>query len=273
MPIARHKKPKGIAVRGDLSLTRDGQNFLGGSRIALLESIAIERSITKAAKRVGLSYKGAWDAVDAMNNISPQPLVVRTTGGVRGGGTMLTDYGREVVQLYRQLESGQRRVLSGLEKQMHDVERLSGLVQAISLRTSARNQYGGTIRRLRKGAVNAEVVLDLGDDMEIVASITNEAVADLELAKGKAAYALIKSSFVLLTTTKNMRISARNQLQGKVSEVVRGSVNSEVKLALAGARTLTAIVTNESVTNLGLKKGVGCTALIKASHVLIAVNG
>jgi molybdate transport system regulatory protein len=69
-----------------------------------------------------------------------------------------------------------------------------------------------------------------------------------------------------------IRVSARNKLAGTVSAIVKGAVNSEVKLSLPGERTLAAIVTNASVKELKLKKGASCCALIKSSHVLLAVN-
>ncbi len=78
---------------------------------------------------------------------------------------------------------------------------------------------------------------------------------------------------MLLSPDENVRVSARNQLRGTVSKVAKGKVNAEVRLQLAGGRTLAAIVTNESIDyELGIVAGAACNALIKASHVLIAVN-
>lgn len=139
------------------------------------------------------------------------------------------------------------------------------------MKTSARNLYWGKVKSVRKGAVNADVVLDLGDGLEIFANITNEAVNELQLHPGGKAAAVIKASFVLLTPEPRLRISARNRLAGVVSQVIPGSVNTEIKLKLPGDRTLTAIVTNEGWADLALTLGSTCTALIKASHVLLAV--
>jgi molybdate transport system regulatory protein len=265
-------KSKALAVSGGLWLDRRGRSFLGGRRIELLEAIEQHGSITQAAKAVGLSYKGAWDAVDAVNNMAEKPLVLRAAGGQHGGGSHLTDYGRHVVQLYRQLESGHQRVLTKMQQEIHDPERLNNLLRVLTLKTSARNQLRGTIKSVRKGAVNADVVLELGDGLEIFANITNEAVEDLALKRGREAIALIKSSFVLLSPDPNVRVSARNRLAGTVTSITRGSVNSEVKLSLAGGRTLAAIVTNEGIKELGLEENGRCCAIIKASHVLVAVN-
>ena len=138
---------------------------------------------------------------------------------------------------------------------------------------SARNQFPGLVKAVQKGAVNSDVILDIGDGLQIFANITNDAVADLRLAPGRSAVALIKSSFVILTSDSNTRTSARNRLTGVISDIIPGSVNSEVKLRLAGNRTLTAIVTLDALKEMGLVKGGSCTALIKASHVLVAVDG
>ncbi|WP_147075137.1 winged helix-turn-helix domain-containing protein, partial [Sulfuriferula plumbiphila] len=60
----------------------------GKGRIELLEAIAGTGLIAAAAKAVGLSYKGAWQAVEEMNNLSREPLVERVAGGRHGGGTV-----------------------------------------------------------------------------------------------------------------------------------------------------------------------------------------
>ncbi|WP_252977268.1 winged helix-turn-helix domain-containing protein [Pseudomonas oryzihabitans] len=63
-----------------LSLESSVGAELTQTRIRLLEAIAATGSISQAAKRVPLSYKAAWDAVDQINNLSAQPLVARSTG-------------------------------------------------------------------------------------------------------------------------------------------------------------------------------------------------
>lgn len=265
-------KSKPLSIEGGLTLAHKGQPLLAGNRIALLEAIEQKGSITQAAKHVGLSYKGAWDAIDAMNNLSDQPLVTRATGGQHGGGSYLTEHGRQAVALYRTLEAAQQKLLASLQTHVHDVERLNQLLRTIAMKTSARNQLSGVITKVRKGAVNADVVLDLGHGVEVFANITKESVEELGLKRGREAVALIKSSFVLLTTETNLRISARNRFQGTVSDVIAGAVNCEIKLELPGGRTLVAIITKDAQKELKLAVGMPCCALVKSSHVLIAVN-
>jgi molybdopterin-binding protein len=71
---------------------------------------------------------------------------------------------------------------------------------------------------------------------------------------------------------KNMKLSARNLLKGKVVKVLKGAVNSEVTIELSGGEKLVSIITNASVASLGLKKGVAAYAVIKASSIMIAVD-
>ncbi len=71
---------------------------------------------------------------------------------------------------------------------------------------------------------------------------------------------------------KNMKISARNMLKGKVKRIIPGSVNSEITIELPGGQEITSIITKKSVENLGLAVGVPAYAVIKSSEVMIAVD-
>ena len=69
-----------------------------------------------------------------------------------------------------------------------------------------------------------------------------------------------------------MKISARNTLKGRVKRIEPGAVNSEVTIALSGGEEIVSIITNKSVTDLGLTKGKDAYAVIKASSVMVAVD-
>jgi molybdate transport system regulatory protein len=66
-----------------------------------------------------------------------------------------------------------------------------------------------------------------------------------------------------------MKISARNILAGTVSHVLKGAVNSEVEVSLAGGEKIVAVITNASVEFLGLTEGVVACAIVKANEVII----
>jgi len=86
------------------------------------------------------------------------------------------------------------------------------------MRISARNVLPGTVMAITKGAVNAEVVLSLRGSESIVAVITNASVDTLGLQRGSDAFAIIKSSDVMVGKgLESARLSARNVLSGKIA--------------------------------------------------------
>lgn len=261
-------------LRSKIEVDTELGTFLGDTRIRLLEAIERHGSISQAAKAVPLSYKAAWDAVDAMNNLSDQPLVVRSTGGKHGGGTQLTDYGRKVIALYRALEAEYQAALDRLtatmkDGQTTDLQQFRQLLKRMSMKTSARNQFSGRIVGLRQGDVDFEVRLQIDDDNEIASVITGDSADALGLQIGMEINALVKSSSVLLINDPNIRTTARNHLWGEVTRIHEGPVNSEVTLAMPSGKSVCAVVTHDSIERLGLVVGGRACAIFKASSVIL----
>ena len=140
------------------------------------------------------------------------------------------------------------------------------------MRTSARNALRGEIAGIKRGAVSAEVTLRLAGGLEIVAVVTLHSVEELGLAVGAPAIALIKSSFFVLAKGENLRTSARNQIPGILASREDGAVNSEIRLDIGSGKSLAATVTLESAEALELAVGDAITALIKAPHVILAIE-
>jgi molybdate transport system regulatory protein len=269
-------------LRSRLEVETEFGSFLGDTRIQLLEAIDRHGSITRAAKAVPLSYKAAWDAIDAMNNLAAQPLVVRSTGGRHGGGTQLTEQGRKTIALYRALEAHYQQALEHLATELNDgqagdIGEFRQLLRRLSMKTSARNQFAGRVVGLRDGPFDCEVRIGLDNDgagegaCEIVAVITRESAETMALAIGMEVSALVKSSSVLLLTDRRLQTSARNQLWGEITRLHDGPVNSEVTLALPGGRSVCAVVTRDSVANLDLSVGSEACAVFKASAVILCL--
>ncbi|MFZ2392497.1 winged helix-turn-helix domain-containing protein [Rhodoferax sp.] len=105
-------------LSGKLLIDTGMGSFLGDKRIRLLEAIDKTGSISQAAKAVPFSYKAAWDAVDDMNNVAPEPLVNRSTGGRNGGGTELTAFARRLTAFYRALEQASQLALERLTRNL-----------------------------------------------------------------------------------------------------------------------------------------------------------
>lgn len=95
----------GHAAGGALSLRIDlPRGRIGPGKIELLEAIDREGSISAAARTLGMSYRRAWDLVDALNGLVGASVIAASAGGRRGGGATLTDAGRRLVADYRAIE-------------------------------------------------------------------------------------------------------------------------------------------------------------------------
>jgi len=258
-----------VEISSNLTLELLDKPFLLEKRIDLLFAIKKCGSISKAAKEVPMSYKKAWEAVDAMNNLSPTAIVDSETGGKGGGGTILTPYGENLLKTYLLLKEEQKSFLNRL-KEMTDID--TGTLKTIgrlAMQISARNQIRGTIELIQEGRVNAEVYIKLKSGYTLVSNITKGSVVNLNLKIDDEVTAFFKSSTVLLTTDLSLNISARNKLQGKIESINEGDINSEVIIDIGNADKIASIVTSNSIKNLNLKTGIEVSAIIKASDIMI----
>jgi molybdate transport system regulatory protein len=240
---------------------------------ALLEALDGTGSINKAARTAGLSYKGAWLLLETACNLATEPLLETATGGAGGGGTRLTEAARGLLAAWRTLQTEQREFLRLQEARLAQLPALSGLLRRMSMKTTARNQFAGTVKSVELGPVSATVTIALKNGDDIAATMTATAAQRLKLKKGKEALALIKASaIVLVTDFAGWQLSARNQFAGTVSRIERGAVSSLVILTLPGGATISASVTNEGVQALDLKVGAAATAVFKAYSVMVAAQ-
>lgn len=263
---------RGLQLQGTLWLEVGGENLAGPGRIELLARIAECGSISAAARAIGMSYKAAWDAIDSMNNLAGRPLVERLTGGRGGGGTRLTRRGEQLVRNFRLIESEHRRFVEQLGRQSEGIADDYLLLRRMSLQTSARNTFQGTVVGLTRGAVNDEVELEVVGGHRLVASVTHVSCESLGLRIGGEAFALVKaSSIILLSDGDDVRLSARNRLAGRIARLSAGAVNTEVVLELPNGGAIAAIVTHAGAKSLGLVEGGAATAIFKASSVIIGV--
>ena len=256
-------------LSGSLILRRGALARVGLERIALLESVGELGAISAAAKRLGLSYKGAWDGVQALNNLFDAPLIVAAAGGKAGGAARVTARGQAVIKAFREVEREIGSALSRLEAGLAAPDQdLGDLFWSLGLRTSARNALRGTIARIDDDAVTARITLALGDGVEIVSVITRRSRDELELAVGKPAIALIKSSFVILADVGSVH-GGVNGLAGIVADREDGVAASEVTLTLAAGKTLVATVPAGGTVP---EVGDAVVAVVEPSNIILAVE-
>jgi molybdate transport system regulatory protein len=259
-------------IEAILTLKGDGGAPVGRDRIALLEAVAEHGSITKAAQAVGLSYKAAWDALNAVNKLMPRPVVVAQTGGKQGGGATVTEDGLALVTAFRLLEDRFARAAKLFADSTAPVDPMT-LIRSLGMKTSARNQFRCEVVEVRAGALSAEVILRLTDATTLAAVVTSESIAHLGIKPGLGVVALIKAPFVMLATGEECpKVSARNRIPGLVAKREDGPVNSEITLDIGGGQFIHAVVTRDGADELELVPGCRAWALIKAPHVILAVE-
>ncbi len=255
-----------MKLEGRFWITRNGRNLAGQGRIELLARIADSGSISQAAKTMGMSYKAAWDAVDAMNNAAGEPLVERAVGGKGGGGTRLTSAGQELIQSFRRYWAEHQRFLDRLGA----TPQLAGLLQLterLSLHSSARNQLIGRVLAIHPRGLNDLVVFELDGGQVLQAIITRSSTQRLGLRMGVELCALIKASWVHLTPVEEN--PAENRLLGRLSELRCFECYCEALVELSGGGQLVCGLPEVQVVSQGLESGQSVQLLVDAEQIIL----
>jgi molybdate transport system regulatory protein len=236
----------------------------------VLEAVAEHGSIARAAKATGFSYKGAWDAVTAINNLLPSPAFVLKAGGRSGGGAEVTEEGRRLIDAFHRLEERLTRISSAIA--LDGIEGLDDfLLWTVGFKISARNVFQAEVVKVEAGPVDVDVALRLSDQIPLHAIVTNEAAEELDLKPGRRALALVKSSFVELSRVEAPPLHQRNRLVGRISRRIDGVRRSEFVLDIGGGKSLTAVISNSQADALGLSEGEEAAAQFSPENVILAI--
>jgi molybdate transport system regulatory protein len=88
-----------------LRILGGGQPAMGPGKARLVGLIAESGSISAAARKMGMSYRRAWQLVEALNKSFDEPVVLTAVGGKRGGGAVVTDFGKRLVAHFHGMEA------------------------------------------------------------------------------------------------------------------------------------------------------------------------
>ena len=234
---------------------------------ALLQAIDNTGSINRAARTAGYSYKGAWLALVAAGNVAHAPLLASAARGTR-----LTPAAQALIQAWQQLQAAHDDFLRTQEAWLDQLPALAGTLRRMAMKTTARNQFAGTVSALLRTPASTLVTLQLRGGTALNALLCGEDAEQLKLKKGSAVVALVKASAVVLVSDfAGFVLPAQNQLAGTLSRIERGAVSSLIGLTLPGGQVLTASVTNDAVSALALAVGQPASAVFTASAVMLAV--
>ncbi len=256
-----------MELSSTLSLEMFGEPFLLEKRIRLLHAIREHGSISKAAKAVPMSYKSAWEAVDAMNALSPEPIVYRETGGKDGGGTTVTAYGERLLETYAVLKEEHHRFLERLS-QVTDLK--TGTFKTIGrlgMQISARNQIQAEVKEVESEEVNVKIRLALKSGQMLYSIITKEAVEDLHIEVGQTVTAICKSSNVVPLSKPDEAFD--NRLKGRVVQLKKDSINVKTVVDIGNHDRVVSVMPLEALDAMGLEEGNDVLLGIEAKNIML----
>jgi len=169
-------------------LEHEGKPILGKGGAQILQAIKEEKSISKAAKKIGMSYRYVWNYLAKTEKILQKPIVDTYKGGkTGGGGARLTELGEKLLKEYKRVEDYVGDVLGDEE-----------YWEAVGLKISARNRLKGIVKDVEKGDIVAKVKIEVRTPVTITAIISNEAVEELDIKNGDNVEAVIKATEVMV---------------------------------------------------------------------------
>jgi molybdate transport system regulatory protein len=173
---------------GKIWIEYQGRPILGKGGAEILREIEAEQSLSKAAKKLGMSYRYLWNYLQKIQNALKENVVETYKGGkTGGGGAKLTEVGRELFEEYTRLEGYLIEFLSHPDGS-----------EVVRLKLSARNQFKGKIVAVEKGVITAKVRVEIKVPSIVTAVITKDAVEDLDLKVGDEVTAIVKSTEILI---------------------------------------------------------------------------
>jgi molybdate transport system regulatory protein len=175
-----------------LWLEYKGEPLIGKGGAKILETIKEVESISKAAKKAGMSYRYVWNYLAKLEKRLGEPVVNTFKGGSKGGGgATLTELGTKLLSEYQRAEGYMSEVM-GEETDWED----------IGLKISARNRLKGTVQKVDKGIITAKVKIKIEAPVVVTAIISKEAVEELGVKTGDTIEAVIKATEVMVAKEK-----------------------------------------------------------------------
>lgn len=249
-------------IDGNIWINKDNRGFIGKGRVELLQNIQIYGSISKAAKQMKMSYKAAWDSVDIMNKLSNKPLVTKVTGGVGGGGTVITAYAKELIRAYKEVSSLYQNYFETLGNSFNSNLLDDTFEEPVFCRLT------GVIHDKLNINDNYEITIKMKSNQLLTAIESKKFVIERALEIGDEITFLIETNTIVLTKNQNTN-SARNILEGEVLKITDDGINSTIKMNCGLEDILYAKITSSSCQKLNIEVGNTIFASFKAYSINI----
>ncbi len=191
-------------------IEREGQAVLGAGRAELLAAIESERSITKAAKMVGMSYRRAWTMIQEVNKAAGEPLVEAAVGGKQGGGARLTPKGRAAVEVYDAVRQSLTESAASALGRSLQIDPKSAFCIHLAAAISLQEAIGQVLAEfaLREPTVRVRAIF--GASNELADQLLAGSPGDILISADPAEFDRLEAAHLLVP--KSQRTIARNGL-------------------------------------------------------------
>jgi molybdate transport system regulatory protein len=180
-----HKKHKPLCK---IWIEYKGKPLIGKGGAQILEQIGKVESISKAAEKLGMSYRYVWSYLQKIEKTIGEPIIETHRGGKSGGGgAKLTKLGKSLLEEYRRIEGYLGEVLFDEE-----------YWEAVGLKISARNRLKGKVIAVEKEALTAKIKVEISVPTLVTALISREATEELDIKVGDEVEAVIKATEVMI---------------------------------------------------------------------------
>lgn len=166
----------------------NGKPVLGRGGAEILEQVEGQKSISRAARKLGMSYRFVWNYLQEIEKSAGEPIIETFRGGMSGGGgAELTPHGKSLLNEYKRLEAYLGEVLG--EESTMEVKRL---------KISARNRLKGKVTSVEKDGLMAKIKVEINVPATVTAMISKEAAEDLGIKVGNQVEAIVKATEVMI---------------------------------------------------------------------------
>ncbi len=255
-------------IDSSLWFDKEKKGFLGKGRIELLKNIDTYGSLSKAAKAMNMSYKAAWDSLNEMKNLSKEELIISSTGGSGGGGSKLTKSAKEYIKMYELLYKSQQDFLKAIESHTKSFADLQTFLQRNSLRTSARNQLFGRVKKVLKNKISSKILISIDKNIDIVSSVTNKSLKELGIKRGQDVFVLIKAPWIKISKHKR---EDKNQLECTIQNITIEEAMVELNLHISPTLSLISVMQTDEFKALHVEQDKKIIASFKPNDTIIGV--
>jgi|YelNatPaOPRAMG01_1025707.scaffolds.fasta_scaffold01809_11 molybdate transport system regulatory protein len=170
----------------------EGKPLIGSGGAEILEAINEEQSISKAAKKLGMSYRYVWNYVARMNTLIGQPVIETFKGGKKGGGgAKLTEIGELILKEYNRIKNYIKEILYAEEHP-----------ETIRVKAHSINKLKGTVKSVEKDNLTSKVKVEINTPVTVTALMPAETLEHLSIHVGDVVEAVINSSDITLFKVK-----------------------------------------------------------------------